>query len=94
MYIVLFDIVSMFTSTIIIMQMIQINERVHAGCPVIIEGETGVGKTFLIEMVAGFWNLHVMRRWKRVQNRLKKKVDKLRSKNSQSEWSYFETLVI
>jgi hypothetical protein len=65
------------------LKMIQINERVHAGCPVIIEGETGVGKTFLIEMVAGFWNLHVMRRWKRVQNRLKKKVDKLRSKNSQ-----------
>ena len=57
--------------------MIQINERMLSGCPVIIEGETGVGKTFLIEIVSCFWNESVLRRWTRVQTRLKERINKL-----------------
>ena len=61
--------------------MIQINERMLSGCPVIIEGETGVGKTFLIEIVSCFWNESVLRRWTRVQTRLKERINKLCQKH-------------
>ena len=38
-------------------KMLNINERRHCGVPVIIEGETGVGKTALIEMLSKLWNI-------------------------------------
>ena len=37
-------------------KMTNIHERRKCGIPVIIEGETGVGKTFLIEMLSKLWN--------------------------------------
>lgn len=37
-------------------KMLNIHERRKCGIPVIIEGETGVGKTFLIEMLSKLWN--------------------------------------
>ena len=39
------------------MKMMNINECRECKFPVIICGETGVGKTFLIEMVSKLWNL-------------------------------------
>ena len=39
------------------LKMLNINERRHCGVPVIIEGETGVGKTALIEMLSKLWNI-------------------------------------
>ena len=38
------------------LKMLNINERRMCGVPVIIEGETGVGKTALIEMLSKLWN--------------------------------------
>lgn len=38
------------------MKMLNIHERQKCGIPVIIEGETGVGKTALIEMMSKLWN--------------------------------------
>ena len=46
--------------------MLEINERYWARIPVIIEGETGVGKTFLVEMMADLWNGSLMHRWNRI----------------------------
>ena len=37
-------------------KMLSIHERRECGMPVIIEGETGVGKTALIEMLSKLWN--------------------------------------
>ena len=37
-------------------KMLNIHERKKCGMPVIIEGETGVGKTFLLEMLSLLWN--------------------------------------
>ena len=37
-------------------KMLNIHERKECGMPVIIEGETGVGKTFLVEILACLWN--------------------------------------
>ena len=36
--------------------MLSIHERRECGIPVIIEGETGVGKTALISMLSKLWN--------------------------------------
>ena len=37
-------------------KMLEIHERFECGVPVIIEGETGVGKTALVEMLSILWN--------------------------------------
>ena len=50
--------------------MLELNERYHAGVPVIIEGETGVGKTFLVEMMADLWNSSLLSKWDRSLTRL------------------------
>ena len=38
--------------------------------PVIIEGETGVGKTALLEMLSKLWNHSLLLEWKKQQSRL------------------------
>ena len=39
-----------------LVKMLNIHERRKCGIPVIINGETGVGKTFLLEMLSILWN--------------------------------------
>ena len=46
-------------------KMLNIHERYKCGVPVIIEGETGVGKTALIEMLSKLWNQSMMSKWKK-----------------------------
>ena len=38
------------------MKILSINERRVCGVPVVLEGETGVGKTALIEILSKLWN--------------------------------------
>ncbi len=45
-------------------KMLNIHERCKCGVPVIIEGETGVGKTALVEMLSKLWNLSLLHEWK------------------------------
>ena len=44
-------------------KMLNIHERAECRVPVIIEGETGVGKTALIEMLSKLWNSSVSQMW-------------------------------
>ena len=44
-------------------KMLNINERAECRVPVIIEGETGVGKTALVEMLSKLWNYSLSREW-------------------------------
>ena len=44
-------------------KMLNIHERYKCGVPVIIEGETGVGKTFLVEMLSKLWNQSHLLNW-------------------------------
>ena len=37
--------------------MLNIHERKQCGVPVVIQGETGVGKTALIELLSKLWNV-------------------------------------
>ena len=51
-------------------KMLNIHERSVCGVPVIIEGETGVGKTALIEMLSKLWNHSLLDSWKMKQQQL------------------------
>lgn len=44
-------------------KMLNIHERAECGVPVIIEGETGVGKTALVEMLSKLWNYSLLKNW-------------------------------
>ena len=46
------------------LKMLNIHERRKCKVPVIIEGETGVGKTALIEMLSKLWNIGQVRNYK------------------------------
>ena len=52
------------------LKMLNIHERAVCGVPLIIEGETGVGKTALIEMLSKLWNHSLVHRWNRMKERL------------------------
>jgi len=43
--------------------MLNIHERRECGIPVILEGETGVGKTALINMLSKLWNHSLITEW-------------------------------
>ena len=51
-------------------KMLNIHERYECGVPVIIEGETGVGKTAVVEMLSKLWNQSLSLDWKRKQSRI------------------------
>jgi ABC-type uncharacterized transport system fused permease/ATPase subunit len=48
-------------------KMLNIHERKKCGVPVIIEGETGVGKTALIEMLSILWNYRYIQQLKKIK---------------------------
>ena len=50
--------------------MLNIHERRQCGIPVIIEGETGVGKTALINMLSKLWNHALTSEWRKVKGRI------------------------
>ena len=52
------------------MQMLNIHERRQCGIPVIIEGETGVGKTALINMLSKLWNHALIDEWRKLKGRI------------------------
>ena len=51
-------------------KMLDIHERLQCGIPVVIEGETGVGKTALVEMLSKLWNQSLFLEWTKQKNRL------------------------
>ena len=51
-------------------KMLNIHERCQCGVPVIIEGETGVGKTALVEMLSKLWNQSLRFEQKKFKSRV------------------------
>ena len=51
-------------------KMLNIHERYECGVPVFIEGETGVGKTALIEMLSKLWNQSLLLEWEKHRDRI------------------------
>ena len=54
----------------IILQMLSIHERRECGVPVIIKGETGVGKTALINMLSKLWNHALICEWRAAKGKI------------------------
>ena len=52
------------------LKMLNIHERHECGIPVVIEGETGVGKTALIEMLSELWNHSWIAEWNKDKDRI------------------------
>ena len=59
--------------------MLNIHERRKCGVPVIITGETGVGKTALINMLSNLWNHALISEWRAIRGRI---IEKLHQKSS------------
>ena len=68
----------MYYSDDIILQMLNIHERHECGVPVIIKGETGVGKTALINMLSKLWNHALIIEWRKAKESI---ADLLRDKS-------------
>lgn len=52
------------------MKMLNINECMECKSPVVICGETGVGKTFLVKMISEMWKLSIVKALKNKRNQL------------------------
>ena len=53
-----------------LVKMLNVHERCMCGVPVIINGETGVGKTFLLQMLSLLWNQSILSAFNREKSRL------------------------
>ena len=51
-------------------KMLNIHERRMCGMPVIIQGETGVGKTFLLQMMSVLWNQQLVAELNLIRSRI------------------------
>lgn len=51
-------------------KMLSIHERLKCRMPVIIQGETGVGKTALLKMISDLWNQSFVLEWSKEKGRL------------------------
>ncbi len=51
-------------------KMLNIHERYSCGVPVIIKGETGVGKTALVDMLSQLWNNALLHIWNNERGRI------------------------
>ena len=51
-------------------KMLSIHERLKCRMPVIIQGETGVGKTALLKMISDLWNQSFVIEWSKEKGRL------------------------
>ena len=71
-------------------KMLNIHERFKCGMPVIIEGETGVGKTALLEMLSKLWNQSLLLEWKKQLGRI---IDFFRLKLSGKPDSAFQVSI-
>ena len=52
------------------LKMLNIHERYRSGMPVIIEGETGVGKTALVQMLSVLWNHSLFSNWNKEKGQM------------------------
>ena len=55
----------------VVQKMLNIHEKKECGIPLIIEGETGVGKTFLLELLSYMWNESWIQQLKKQRQNMK-----------------------
>jgi ABC-type uncharacterized transport system fused permease/ATPase subunit len=57
------------------MKMLNISECMDCKSPLVISGETGVGKSFLIEAVSRLWNLSAINSIRELQSSLLERIE-------------------
>ena len=67
------------------LKMLNIHERYECRFPVIIEGETGVGKTALVSMLAELWNQSWIMQWEQSKSNIVSIIVNLMEKNIQGK---------
>ena len=73
-------------------KMINIHERMVCGMPVVIEGETGVGKTALLEMLQQLWNESLLFQWRLEQSRLIDAIEQHISSEHKQFWVAYSSM--
>ena len=68
------------------LKMINIHERRECGMPVIIEGETGVGKTELLKMLSKLWNYSWEVQWSKQKEELEALLVDIQKSNQIDIW--------
>ena len=68
------------------LKMINIHERRECGMPVIIEGETGVGKTELLKMLSKLWNYTWEVQWSKQKEELETLLVDMQKSNQIDIW--------
>ena len=68
------------------LKMINIHERRECGMPVIIEGETGVGKTELLKMLSKLWNYSWEVQWSKQKEELQTLLVDIQKSNQIDVW--------
>jgi ABC-type uncharacterized transport system fused permease/ATPase subunit len=67
------------------LKMLNMHERYMCGVPVIIEGETGVGKTALVEMLSKLWNQSLQLELQKLQKILSEFFEKKQADSTDSD---------
>ena len=73
--------------------MLNIHERKECGMPVILEGETGVGKTALIEMLSELWNQSLVTEWSKQRDRIISSIKKIFNENQVQQVYYIYVFI-
>ena len=74
-------------------KMLNIHERYSCGVPVIIKGETGVGKTALVDMLSQLWNNALLHIWTNERGRIIDAIRDLMSINVEESLENYQILL-
>ena len=73
--------------------MLNIHERYECGVPVIIKGETGVGKTALVEMLSCLWSHALLYLWNKEKNTILDTIRDLLREKAEDSLDNYQTCV-
>ena len=71
-------------------KMLNIHERYICGVPVIIKGETGVGKTALVEMLSRLWNNALLYLWNKERSTIINTIRDFMSKHNENSLENYQ----
>ena len=74
-------------------KMLNIHERYECGVPVIIKGETGVGKTALVEMLSRLWSHALLHLWNKEKGTINDAIRNLVSKKAEDSLDNYQKCV-
>ena len=74
-------------------KMLNIHERYECSVPVIIKGETGVGKTALVEMLSRLWSHALLHLWNKEKGTIKDAIHNLLSEKAEDSLDNYQKCI-